>query len=96
MLISGITITVNLFAVLLNPDLTVTCVGIRALPSFPKQSFASFTNLAVLRYVGALLQDPTNDPTTDIPTSQLPLKETDLHVGYTLIFSNYCANILNV
>jgi hypothetical protein len=59
------------------------CAGIRALPSFPNQNFAGFTNLAILRYAEAPIQDPTNDPTVDIPISQLPLKETDLHVGAT-------------
>ena len=65
------------------PDSTVTCTGIRALPfgSFDPQTFAGFTNVAILRYRGALLRNPTPDPNANIPQSVLPLKETDLHVG---------------
>jgi hypothetical protein len=87
--INRVTVTVSLFSVLQNPDLTVTCTGIRALPQFPNQSFANFTNLAVLHYRGALKELPDNDPTVNIPTSKLPLKETDLHVGSTRSFSSF-------
>jgi hypothetical protein len=52
----------------------------RALPNATGQSYANLTNLAILRYTGAPEQDPSYDPTTNIPTSVLPLNETDLHV----------------
>jgi len=67
------------------PDLNLTCTGIRALPfgSFDPQNFAGFTNVAILRYRGARVQNPPSDPNANIPESVLPLKETDLHVGLT-------------
>jgi hypothetical protein len=66
------------------PDLSLTCTGIRALPfgSFPPQNFAGTTNVAILRYLGAFLLDPTLDSNANVPQSILPLKETDLHVGF--------------
>jgi hypothetical protein len=77
-------------------DLTLTCAGIRALPNIVNQKFTGFTNVAILRYAGALPTDPTNDPTVNIPTSVLPLKETDLHVRYMYLFFPREANNLNV
>jgi len=35
--------------------------------------------VAILRYLGALPINPSDDPDADIPTSVLPLNETDLH-----------------
>jgi hypothetical protein len=61
-----------------NPISTHT--GIRAVPNLGTQGFAGGTNLAILRYAGAPVRDPTPDPTINIPQSRLPLKETDLHV----------------
>ncbi|KAH9008338.1 laccase C [Lactarius deliciosus] len=53
--------------------------GIRAVPNVgASQDFTGLTNLAILRYLGAPPVDPS-DPTTNIPSSILPLKETDLH-----------------
>jgi hypothetical protein len=62
------------------------CAGIRALPNIVNQKFTGFTNLAILRYLGAPIEDPKNDPTVNIPTSVLPLNETDLHVRYMYPF----------
>ncbi|KAI9511061.1 laccase [Russula earlei] len=57
--------------------------GIRSLPTrLPPPgtaSFANFTNVAILRYSGAPIQNPTTNPNASIPPSVLPLKETDLH-----------------
>jgi hypothetical protein len=57
--------------------------GIRALPNLgnPDKTFQNFTNVAILRYLGAPNGNPTNDSNANIPGSQLPLTETDLHVG---------------
>jgi len=44
-------------------------------------NFSDFTNLAVLRYAGASDGNPTADPTVNIPVSQIPLVETNLHVS---------------
>jgi hypothetical protein len=52
--------------------------GIRSLP--PDGSYTDLVNLAVLHYDGAANENPTVDPTTDIPTSSSPLVETHLHV----------------
>ncbi|KAI0285664.1 laccase T2 copper depleted [Russula brevipes] len=41
--------------------------------------FAGLTNLAVLHYAGAPDANPTVDPTVNVPVSQIPLVETDLH-----------------
>jgi hypothetical protein len=54
--------------------------GVRAVPNLGNQGFAGGTNLAILRYAAAPFRDPTSDPTTNIPQSVIPLKETDLHV----------------
>jgi hypothetical protein len=61
-------------------NLISTRTGIRAVPNIGNQGFTGGTNLAILRYTGAPLRDPTSDPTVNIPQSQLPLQETDLHV----------------
>lgn len=63
-------------------DLT-TLPGIRALPNIgnPDQTYADSTNVAILRYLDAPSQDPSSNPNENIPESQLPLVETNLHVG---------------
>ena len=52
--------------------------GTRALPE--NGNYSDFMNVAILRYDGAADEDPTADPSTDVPTSSAPLVETDLHV----------------
>jgi len=37
--------------------------------------------VAILRYHGAPIRNPSNDSNANIPASVLPLVETDLHVG---------------
>ncbi|KAH8994288.1 laccase [Lactarius akahatsu] len=65
----------------LNANQPIDNYWIRAVPNVgASQDFTGLTNLAILRYLGAPLIDPS-DPTTDIPPSVLPLKETDLHPG---------------
>jgi len=58
----------------------------RALPinSIKTFNFSDFNNLAILHYDGAPWADPAADPTVNIPVSQLPLIETDLHVRCVL------------
>ncbi|KAH8993137.1 laccase [Lactarius akahatsu] len=55
--------------------------GIRALPQAAGRSlnFSNFNNVAILRYKGAHIENPTNDSAVNVPTSQLPLVETNLH-----------------
>jgi hypothetical protein len=53
-------------------------IGMRALPT--GGNYTDLVNLAVLHYHGADNENPTVDPTTDIPTSSSPLVETSLHV----------------
>ena len=69
-------------------DPNLTRAGIRALPNIVNQNFTGSTNLAILRYLGAPPRDPKNDPTVNIPTSVLPLNETDLHVRYNYLLSS--------
>ena len=40
-------------------------------------------NLAILRYAGAPETSPQQDPMVNIPVSQKPLVETDLHVSFS-------------
>ena len=40
-------------------------------------------NLAVLHYAGARKGNPKSNPTVNVPVSQMPLVETDLHVSYS-------------
>ena len=61
-------------------DLT-TFPGIRALPNIGNRTYANFTNVAILRYHGAPIRNPSSDSNANIPASVLPLVETDLHVG---------------
>ncbi|KAF8259957.1 Cupredoxin [Lactarius quietus] len=67
------------YSVVLNANQAIDNYWIRALPNVKKANFGGLTNLAVLRYSEALPNNPTVDPTTNIPSSVLPLKETDLH-----------------
>jgi hypothetical protein len=62
------------------------CAGIRALPSMVNLDYRNVTNVAILRYDGAPVVDPANDPNMNIPMSKLPLNETDLHVSYMCPF----------
>ena len=55
--------------------------GIRSLPNGPGRNYSNLNNLAVLQYAGAPSGNPTSDPTVNIPVSQTPLVETDLHVS---------------
>ncbi|KAH9959975.1 laccase [Russula dissimulans] len=70
------------YSVVLNANQRVGTYWIRALPfgSFSTApNFSGFTNVAILRYRGSLLRNPTPDPNVNVPQSVLPLKETDLH-----------------
>ncbi|KAH9963709.1 laccase [Lactifluus volemus] len=67
------------YSAVLNANQPIGNYWIRALPNAEDQSFKNSTNLAILRYSGAPNRDPKNDPTVNIPSSVLPLKETDLH-----------------
>ena len=55
--------------------------GIRSLPNAAGRNYSNLNNLAVLRYAGASSENPTSDPAVNIPVSQTPLVETDLHVS---------------
>jgi len=55
--------------------------GIRSLPNAAGRDYSNLNNLAVLHYAGASSGNPTSDPTVNIPVSQTPLVETDLHVS---------------
>ena len=73
----------------------LTQTGIRSLPNVTGRDFTGLNNLAVLRYAGAAdtyptdptATNPTGDPTVNIPPSQLPLLETNLHVGGIMIIT---------
>ncbi|KAH9963711.1 laccase [Lactifluus volemus] len=67
------------YSAVLNANQPVDNYWIRALPNAEDQSFNNSTNLAILRYEGSPIEGPKNDPTVDIPSSVLPLHETDLH-----------------
>jgi hypothetical protein len=64
---------------------SLTQAGIRSLPDDPGRNFSDLNNLAVLHYAGAANADPTSDPTVNIPVSQLPLVETNLHVSLSAV-----------
>ncbi|KAI0258279.1 laccase C [Gloeopeniophorella convolvens] len=66
------------YSFVLNANQPVDNYWVRSLP--PGQGYTGLINLAVLRYDGAPSANPTTDPTTNIPVSQLPLVETNLHV----------------
>jgi iron transport multicopper oxidase len=65
------------YSFVLNANQSVDNYWTRALPQ--NKDFSNFTNLAILRYVGASDANPTSDPTTNIPTSSSPLVESNLH-----------------
>ncbi|KAH9059206.1 laccase [Lactarius vividus] len=67
------------YSVVLNADQQIGNYWLRSVPNVGNQGFAGGTNLAILRYLGAVRRDPTPDPTVNIPASVLPLKETNLH-----------------
>lgn len=66
----------------------MTQTGIRSLPNVVGRNFSDLNNLAVLRYAGAAHANPTVDPTVNVPVSQLPLVETNLHVGAVMIIAS--------
>jgi len=68
--------------------------GIRSLP--PGLNYSDFTNLAVLRYAGAPDGNPTADPTVNIPVSQMPLVETNLHVSVLKKRGSTNADVLSI
>lgn len=55
----------------------------RALPHVSTRTldFSDFSNVAILRYSGAPIANPPSDPNVNVPMSQLPLVETNLHVS---------------
>lgn len=73
----------------------LTQTGIRSLPNVTGRDFTGFNNLAVLRYAGAAdtnpivpnVTNPSGYPTVNIPAGQLPLLETNLHVGGIMIIT---------
>jgi len=65
------------YSVIVQANQPVKSYWIRSLP--PGLNYSDFNNLAVLRYAGAANENPTADPTMDIPVSQIPLVETNLH-----------------
>ena len=68
--------------------------GIRSLPS--GRNYRDFNNLAVLRYSGAKNETPTADPTVNIPVSQIPLVETNLHVSVLSKRRSANADVLSI
>ena len=58
-------------------------------------NFSDFNNLAVLQYEGAECDEPYQDPTVDVPTSKLPLVETNLHVSFAFL-SDLFSNSVNI
>lgn len=70
------------YSVVLTADQLIRNYWIRALPKsalLPNPNYDNLNNLAILRYLGALPINPITDPTVNIPVSELPLVETDLH-----------------
>ncbi|KAH9008532.1 laccase C [Lactarius hengduanensis] len=67
------------YSVVLNANQPIGNYWLRSVPNVGNQGFAGGTNVAILRYRGAIPRDPSPDPTRNIPASVLPLKETDLH-----------------
>jgi iron transport multicopper oxidase len=67
------------YSVVLRANQLINNYWIRAVPSFGNQNFIGLTNLAVLRYFGALPINPFVNPTENVPQSVLPLVETNLH-----------------
>ncbi|KAH9038744.1 laccase [Lactarius pseudohatsudake] len=71
------------YSVVLNANQPIGNYWLRSVPNVGNQGFAGGTNVAILHYRGAIPRDPSPDHLTrNIPASVLPLKETDLHVGF--------------
>ena len=77
----AITVSVPFVTILCSP-VRLCRTGIRALPHVSTRllNFSDHTNVAILRYSGAPIADPSADSNVNIPVSQLPLVETNLHV----------------
>ncbi|KAI0294048.1 laccase 3 [Multifurca ochricompacta] len=71
------------YSVVLIANQEIDNYWIRALPNLSNKGYAGFTNVAILRYVGAIPQNPSSDPNVNIPRSFLPLVETNLHPLYS-------------
>ncbi|KAH9003597.1 laccase 2 [Lactarius hatsudake] len=69
------------YSVVFKADQPIGNYWIRALPKVSTRilDFSDHTNVAILRYSGAPVADPSADPNVNIPVSQLPLVETNLH-----------------
>ncbi|KAI0294017.1 laccase T2 copper depleted [Multifurca ochricompacta] len=67
------------YSVVLSATQPIGNYWIRALSNLLDKSYANFTNVAILRYFGAFPINPSPDPNVNIPTSVLPLVETNLH-----------------
>ncbi|KAI9435549.1 laccase [Lactarius indigo] len=69
------------YSVVLKANQPIGNYWIRALPKAAGRSlnFSNFNNVAILRYQGANNTNPSNDSAVNVPTSQLPLVETNLH-----------------
>ncbi|KAH9057166.1 laccase [Lactarius vividus] len=69
------------YSVVFKPDQPIGNYWIRALPKVSTRilDFSDHTNVAILRYSGAPITDPSADPNVNIPVSLLPLVETNLH-----------------
>ncbi|KAF8125556.1 yellow laccase [Mycena galopus ATCC 62051] len=67
------------YSFVLTANQKVDNYWIRAAPQLPgsNQGFVNATNSAILRYAGAKVAQPNNS--TNVPTSVLPLVETNLH-----------------
>ncbi|KAH9027586.1 laccase [Lactarius hengduanensis] len=69
------------YSVVFKADKPIGNYWIRALPKVSTRilDFSDHTNVAILRYSGAPVADPSADPNVNVPVSQLPLVETNLH-----------------
>ncbi|KAF8259963.1 laccase 1 precursor [Lactarius quietus] len=67
------------YSVVVQANQPVGNYWIRSLPNAAGQNFSGLNNLAVLHYAGAAKANPTYDPTSDVPVSQMLLVETNLH-----------------
>ncbi|KAN0114020.1 multicopper oxidase [Russula decolorans] len=80
LLIDSLTIFVGQrYSVVVNASQPVDNYWIRSLPNATGRNYSNLNNLAVLHYAGASSGNPTSDPTVNIPVSQTPLVETNLH-----------------
>ncbi|KAI0276850.1 laccase [Russula aff. rugulosa BPL654] len=77
------------YSVVVDANQAVDSYWIRSLPDAETGlfNFSDFNNLAVLQYEGAECDEPYQDPTVDVPTSKLPLVETNLHVSFAFLFA---------